>query len=43
MEASNLLMGYSAEDVGEHMPEITNWQVRKGIEVHKTKEKDHEG
>lgn len=39
METSNLVMGYSTEDVGEHMAEMTDWQVGKGIEVHKSKEK----
>jgi len=39
MVASNLVMGYSTEDLGEHMVEMTGWQVGKGIEVHKTKEK----
>jgi len=39
MGASTPIMGYSIEYVGEHMDEMTYWEVGKGIEVHKTKEK----
>lgn len=37
VEASTHVMGFSIQEVGEHMAKMIDWQVEKDIEEHKAK------